>query len=166
MNRLDAEFDTFVLCSSPQLLRLAYRLTGDRQHAEDLLQASLLRVARQWHRARDNPVGYARRTLVNLATDRWRQRGRQPVEVGMVAAPERPHDDPESQHDNRQVLFAALRKLPPRQRAVLVLRFWEDLSVEQTAELLDCSSGNVKSTSHRALARIRAILQTEGATHG
>jgi DNA-directed RNA polymerase specialized sigma24 family protein len=74
MHRLDASFDTFVLDASPQLLRLAYRLTGDRQLAEDLLQSALLRVARNWSRARERPLAYAQRAVVNLATDGWRRR--------------------------------------------------------------------------------------------
>lgn len=163
MQRLDGSYDAFVTAASPQLLRLAYRLTGDRHLAEDLLQSALLKVARQWPRAREHPTAYAQRTIVNLATDGWRRKGSRPVEIGMSAASDRCDRD-EYPYDEREVLFAALRQLRPRQRAVLVLRFWEDRSIDETAALLETSTGNVKSTTHRGLQRLRTILAaTEGA---
>jgi RNA polymerase sigma-70 factor (sigma-E family) len=164
MQRLDATYDAFVIAASPQLLRLAYRLTGDRHLAEDLLQSSLLKVARQWPRAREHPTAYAQRTIVNLATDGWRRRRARPPEIGMAAVPDRQHPSEQTAYDEREVLFAALRQLKPRQRAVLVLRFWEDRSIDDTAELLNTSTGNIKSTTHRGLERLRTILAaTEGA---
>lgn len=155
-----ADFDDFVRQSSSQLLRLAFRLTGQREAAEDLLQLAYVRVAGRWGRARDSPFAYARQTLVNLATDRWRQRSRRPEEVHLegVHATAAPATD----LGERDELLCALRSLAPRQRAVLVLRYWEDLSVEQTAELLGCTPGTVKSTSSKGLARLRDVLQTEG----
>jgi RNA polymerase sigma-70 factor (sigma-E family) len=163
MRGLDGAFDAFVTDASPRLLRLAYRLTGDRGLAEDLLQNALWRVARRWSRAADDPYAYAHRTLVNLAVDGHRRRLRRPREVAVAAPPERGGRPETDAVDDRDALLAALRGLPPRQRAVVVLRFWEDLSVERTADLLGCSAGNVKSTTSRALAALRAVLDTEGA---
>jgi RNA polymerase sigma-70 factor (sigma-E family) len=156
-----ADFDAFVHQSTPQLLHFAFRLTGQREAAEDLLQLAYVRLAGQWSRARDSPGAYARRTLVNLSTDRWRQRSRRPVEVPLD--PLRvPDGTSGSGVEERDELMVALRALPPRQRAVLVLRYWEDLSVDETARLLGCSTGNVKSTASRGLVRLRDVLQTEG----
>jgi RNA polymerase sigma-70 factor (sigma-E family) len=163
LRRLGSDFDAFVLAASPQLLRTAYRLTGDHQAAEDLLQTTLVRTARHWGRAKDNPVAYARQALVNLTTDRWRHRARRPREVQMTDLDLRAGADWSRQVDERDALLAGLRLLPPRQRAVLVLRFWEDLSVHDTAALLGCSVGNVKSTTSRGLDHLRHILDTEGA---
>jgi RNA polymerase sigma-70 factor (sigma-E family) len=163
LRALDPGFDAFVSAASPRLLRLGYRLTGDRHAAEDLLQLALWQVAKHWPRARDNPVAYANRTLVNLATDGWRRRARRPEELGVGSPPEHGAPSGTDQIDDRHILIDALRRLPPRQRAVVVLRFWEDLSVDDTAALLGCSTGNVKSTSSRALERLRAVLEPEGA---
>ena len=159
MRRLDDGFDRFVAEASPALLRTAHRLTGDAHLAEDLLQSALWRVARQWNRASENPVGYARRTLLNLATDNWRSRARRVVEIPGVV-PDLVRTDSQGADDR---LLAALAALAPRQRAVVVLRYWEDLSVEETALLLGCSSGTVKSTASKALTHLRTHLQTQGA---
>ena len=163
MRRLDDEFDAFVLSSSRGLFRLAHRLTGDWYAAEDLVQTTLWRVARNWDRARDAPLPYARRILVNLTVDRVRSRTRRPSEVGGDRFLDRADPTPASQVEEREVLLAALRGLRPRQRAVLVLRYWEDLSVEQTAEALGCTTGTVKSTSSKGLANLRALLENQGA---
>lgn len=159
----DATFDEFVATSSPYLLRLAYRLTTDVHLAEDLLQGALWRVAKHWAQARENPGAYAQRTLVNLAADGRRDRRRRPVEVRIEALGDRADAGPSDQVENRDLLLAALRRLPPRQRAVIVLRYWEDMSVEETAAVLGCSNGNVKSTASRGLERLRDVLDTEGA---
>ena len=159
----DAAFDAFVAASSPSLLRLAYRLTADVHLAEDLLQGALWRVAKQWSRAREHPGAYARRTLVNLAADARRHRRRRPVEVGLDDLGDRADRAPVDQLEDRDVLLAALRDLPPRQRTVVVLRYWEDMSIDETAALLGCSTGNVKSTASRGLERLRGVLTAEGA---
>lgn len=148
-------FDAFVASSSNRLLRTAYLLCGDRGHAEDLVQTALLRTARQWRRARDAPETYARRVVVNLAKDRWRQLGRRPVEAPLVADVPEPTVDA---FDNRDLLLRATQRLAEGQRAVLVLRFFDDLSVEATAALLGCSTGTVKSQTARALDNLRAAL--------
>src|SRR5262245_20011373 len=119
-------FEMFVADASGRLMRTAYLLCGDRGHAEDLVQSTLMRTARRWPRARQRPEAYARRVLVNLAKDRWRALGRRVEEVAVPA-------DVSSQEEDRVLererLLAAIRELPPGQRAVLVLRFFDDLSV-------------------------------------
>lgn len=157
-----ADFDEFVVAASPRLLKLAYRLTGDRGHAEDLLQICLWRVARRWRTARENPVGYARRVLANLAADGWRRRRRYPLEVptaDILDVANSGEWTPQAAIDDREVLLRGMRLLPARTRTILVLRYWEDLSVEETAILLGCSVGTVKSTSSRGLERLRAVLE-------
>ncbi len=153
---LGPEFDLFVRDASPQLLRLALRLTGDGHLAEDLLQSALWRVARRWHRAQDNPVAYARTTLINLTTDHWRARAVRVREVPGAVPDEPSWDEEQGPADS---LLAAIRKLPPRQRAVVVLRYWEGLSVEATAVELGCTAGTVKSTASKALAHLRSTLE-------
>jgi RNA polymerase sigma-70 factor (sigma-E family) len=162
-------FEGFVAGASARLLRTAYLLTGDRGHAEDLVQTALLRTARRWSRARRQPEAYARRVLVNLAKDRWRTRRRRVDEVAV---------DPDVRGDvaatggegdavlEREHLLAAVRTLPAGQRAVLVLRFFDDLSVAETAAALDCSEGTVKSQTSRALDRLRGVLDEERIDHG
>jgi RNA polymerase sigma factor (sigma-70 family) len=114
-------------------------------------------MARKWRVASENPVAYARRTIVNLAKDDWRRQMRRPRLVSVDRLPETPAYDATT--GDREPLLAALRGLPARQRAVVVLRYWEDLSTAQTAALLGISEGTVKSTSNRALASLRSILE-------
>jgi RNA polymerase sigma-70 factor (sigma-E family) len=153
---LGPEFDDFVRDASPQLLRLAVRLTGDAHLAEDLVQSALWRVARRWSRARDNPVAYVRATLINLTTDHWRARAVRVREVPGVV-PDVPSHQEEHGYDD--ALLAAIHKLAPRQRAVVVLRYWEGLSIEDTATALGCTAGTVKSTASKALAQLRRHLE-------
>jgi RNA polymerase sigma-70 factor (sigma-E family) len=151
-------FEAFVADASGRLMRTAYLLSGDRGHAEDLVQSTLLRTARRWPRARRQPEAYARRVLVNLAKDRWRTLHRRVAEVAVEAGePLAPVPEDESVLE-REHLLAAIRELPAGQRAVLVLRFFDDLSVADTAAALDCSEGTVKSQTARALDRMRAAL--------
>lgn len=156
MDALGNDFDQFVRDSSPGLLRTAYLLTGDRGHAEDVVQMALLQVARKWRRIRGEPTPYARRAVVNLAKNRWRERFRRPRES--TAFVERGYAPPDADVVLQQVLLPAVLGLPVRQRAVLVLRYFEDLSVEQTAAALGCSTGTVKSQTHDALGKLRAVL--------
>jgi RNA polymerase sigma-70 factor (sigma-E family) len=157
--RVDPSFAVFVEQRSTALVRTAYLLTGDRGHAEDLVQTALLRTARHWARARDAPEAYVRRVLVNLSRDRVRSLFRRPresplpdeVDIWSV-------DAGYEQVTERRAVVRALAQLAPRQRQVIVLRFFEDLSVEQTAELLGFSAGTVKSYTSRALARLRELL--------
>jgi RNA polymerase sigma-70 factor (sigma-E family) len=152
-------FDEFVAASADRLVRTAYLLCGDRGHAEDLVQTALLRTARRWRTARRQPEAYARRVVVNLAKDRWRDLARRPAEA--------PLDGVEATIPvvdgllDRDELIRAAAQLPPGQRAVLVLRYFDDLSVEETAATLGCSTGTVKSQTSRALERLRAALAPE-----
>jgi RNA polymerase sigma-70 factor (sigma-E family) len=158
--RVDSSFDDFVEARSTALLRTAYLLTGDRGHAEDLLQSALLRLARHWTRARDAPDAYARRVLVNLSHDRVRTLFRRPREMPLPAEGDvlTGRDPGFDQVADRWVVMRALAGLPPRQRQVIVLRFFEDQSVEQAADLLGVTTGTIKSNTSRALTRLRELL--------
>jgi RNA polymerase sigma-70 factor (sigma-E family) len=153
-----AEFERFVRTSSDRLVRTAYLLCGDRGEAEDIAQTALLRTARRWRVARDDPGAYARRVVVNLAKDRWRALSRRPVETVLDVDPAIPVVDGLA---DRDALLRAVRQLPEGQRCVLVLRFFEDLSVADTAAALGCTTGTVKSQTARGLDRLRSALVQE-----
>lgn len=154
MTNRDQEFREFVAGSHVRLLRLAYLLVGDRGTAEDLLQDTFERLYVKWARVQE-PEAYARRALANGATNRWRTRSRKP-EVPLDDRYDSPGTEPE--HGDREVLMTALKSLPSGQRSVVVLRYFEDLSVEQVAAALGCSTGTVKSQTARALPRLRSLL--------
>lgn len=164
--RTRAEFERFVASHGERLLRTAYLITWDLAEAEDLVQECLLRVARRWPRVRtmSRPEAYARRILVNLALDGAKQRARFKSELEepqgpLLEAPLQAQSlDGLSEFANRSELVEALGTLPQRQRLVLVLRYFADLSEAQTAAALDCSLGNVKSTTSRGLARLREAM--------
>jgi RNA polymerase sigma-70 factor (sigma-E family) len=154
-------FEAFVAESSDRLVRTAYLLCGDRGHAEDLVQTALLRTARRWRAARQAPHAYARAVVINLAKDRWRALDRRPAEVALVPAVDLPAaSDATSDLLDRHDLIAAFGQLAEGQRTVLVLRFFEDLSVEDTAAAMKCTTGTVKSQTSRALAALRSLLDT------
>jgi RNA polymerase sigma-70 factor (sigma-E family) len=157
----DASFEEFVRGSSTALLRVAYLLTGDRGHAEDLLQTTLLRLAWRWSAAQEQPEAYARRVLVNLSRDRWRNLRRRVTETSVadLGVSAGVVGDPANRAVDHQTLMVALRRLPGRQREVVVLRFFADLSVADTAEALRCSQGAVKAYTSRALVRLREVLE-------
>ncbi|WP_395693588.1 RNA polymerase sigma factor [Nocardioides sp.] len=144
------------------MLRIAYVLAGNLHDAEDLVQVTLLQTARHWHKARTSPHGYARTVLVNASKDRWRHRGRRPAETRLDGDESLAHagapDGAIEQLLERDLVIRALRSLPPRQRAVVALRYLEDLSVEDTADALGCSTGTVKTQASRALQRLRSEL--------
>ncbi|MFI6390665.1 SigE family RNA polymerase sigma factor [Nonomuraea sp. NPDC050547] len=148
-----AGFREFVLARQQALMRTAYLLTGDAHLAEDLLQSVLVKVVGHWARlARDgNPEAYTRKALINQYIS-WRRRPR--PESPSASLPERGRRYDEAALD-RIVLRQALARLTPKQRAVIVLRFWEDLTEAQTAQVLGCSLGTVKSQTHHALSRLR-----------
>lgn len=155
------DFDAFVAGNVEQLLRTAYLITWDAGEAEDLVQECLLKVARRWPRVRrmDQPRAYARRILVNLALDGGRGRARRRQELDVVSAVgDAPARDLLAGLETRAELSDALAHLTPRQRAVLVLRYFNDLTEAQTAEVLGCSPGTVKSNASRGLARLREVL--------
>ena len=165
------EFDDFVRERSAALLRMAYALTGDHGHAEDLLQTAMLRTARRWSSARNAPEAYTRQVLVNLCRDRVRWLRRRPPESALAEATEPPGaadavDAVAEQVGQRRSLIQALNDLPTAQRHVVVLRFLEDLSVAETAELLGISEGTVKSYTSRALSSLRVILNDMAAADG
>ncbi len=141
------------------LMRAAIALAGNRPDGEDLLQAALERVLRRWHRVESSPESYLRRTLYNMAADGWRRRGAWRRKIPLLQA-ERgpaPGTDAVEAVDLRDALGRALGQLPPMQRTVLVLRYWEGLSQAETAALLGCAEGTVKSTTARGLQRLREL---------
>ncbi|MEU8296468.1 SigE family RNA polymerase sigma factor [Micromonospora sp. NPDC048909] len=140
-DRVRAGFAEFVRAETARLTRFAYLLTGDRHHAEDLVQVALARVAVRWERL-DDPAAYLRRVLVTQAASWWRWRRARPPERLDGLLPDRagPGDDA----DLRLALRAALARLTVRQRAVLVLRYYEDRTETETAALLGCRVGTVK----------------------
>jgi RNA polymerase sigma-70 factor (sigma-E family) len=150
----DEDFDAFMRGRWPAIVRLAYALTGDTGHAEDLAQAAFARAYASWGRVRraGDPDAYVRRIVINTHRSRLR-RHRVPEELrgDLADAPAGQQQGPEE----RQELLDALRALGPRQRAVVVLRYWLDLSEAETAAVLNCSVGTVKSQASRALATLR-----------
>lgn len=156
-DRARASFEEFTTARWAGLVRVAYLLTGHRQDAEDLLQSALERVALRWHTL-DEPEAYTRKVLYTQAISRWRRLGSRPVEALMADPPHTAATVVEEREvETRIMLEAALGTLTPKQRAVLVLRFYEDLSESQTAEVLGCSVGTVKSQTRHALSRLRAL---------
>jgi RNA polymerase sigma-70 factor (sigma-E family) len=154
------DFDDFVRGSATRLLRTAVLLTGDRGAGEDLVQETYERIYVHWPRIRTGlPEAYARKTLTNLVANRWRTRLRRPAEVTLAENHDEPTQDDSEAYAVRQELLRALQDLPPRQRATIVLRFYEDLTEAQTAEILGCSVGTVKSQTSRALDRLRLITE-------
>ena len=155
------DFDDFVATHVDDLLRTAYLIVWDEAEAEDLVQECLLKVARRWPRIRgmEQPRAYARRILVNLTVDGARGRARRRSELEPATGASPIAVDPLPAVDGRAELFQALCELPARQRAVLVLRYFNDLTEAQVAEVLGCSPGTVKSSASRGLARLREALQ-------
>ncbi|MCT9934991.1 SigE family RNA polymerase sigma factor [Planotetraspora sp. A-T 1434] len=160
----EAAFDEFLAARSTALLRTAILVCGASTiDAEDMVQSALEKVYRHWPRIRhDNPEAYARRVVVNGAISRSRRK-KVIQEITFAHPPDTPVESPDL--GLRDALLAELRKLPARMRAVLVLRYWEDLSEAETAALLGCSVGTVKSQAARGLARVRARMgNLEGAS--
>lgn len=150
----EAEFHEFVVARWPRLVRTAYLLTGDRHHAEDLAQATLARTFQSWSRVRaaESPDAYVHRIMVRCNASRFRKRR---VIEHLGDLPERGMSDATEQIDQRRALVAALQDLTKKQRCIVVLRFWSDLTEVETAQVLGCSVGTVKSQTHRALAKLR-----------
>lgn len=146
-------FEEFVAGASSRLLRTAYLLTRDAGHAEDLLQAALTKAWLAWRRVRGDPEPYVRRIIVNTYATWWRRRwrGEEPTDV----LPEQVGRSPQDAVDEGDRLWRALGTLPRRQQAVLVLRFYENMTEAQVAHVLGVSVGTVKSQTIKALARLR-----------
>ncbi|TDE29500.1 SigE family RNA polymerase sigma factor [Nonomuraea mesophila] len=161
MSDVEHDFGAFVAARGTSLLRVAYLACGDEAEAEDLLQTALERTYKNWHRVHhDSPEPYVRRVIINAAISRARRRAILTL-IPMHSPPERSARSADV--DLRHVLMEALRALPPRQRAVIVLRYWEDLSEVQTADVLGCSVGTVKSQASKAMAKLRTALGRDAA---
>ena len=155
-------FDAFVAAHAQGLLRTAYLMTGDEQDAEDLVQECLLRLAPRWGRVggMDHPLAYARRVLVNLAVRGSTGRARRQAELNSVVE-ELVSSAPDDPLADRNELWAALGQLTTRQRAVLVLRYFHDLSEAQVVEMLGVTTGTVSSTTARSLVQLRGLIGPE-----
>jgi RNA polymerase sigma-70 factor (sigma-E family) len=153
MGRNRVGFDEFVAARSTALLRTAYLLTHDHGLAEDLLQTALTKSWFAWDRISGEPEAYVRKVLVNTFSSWWRRKwnGEQATED----LPDRGTHDAADEVTTGHDLWTAMERLPRRQRAVVVLRYFEDLTEPQTAEALGCSVGTVKSQTSKALAKLR-----------
>jgi RNA polymerase sigma-70 factor (sigma-E family) len=154
MARLDSEaYTAFVLASQPRLRRMAYLMCGDWQLASDHVQEALIRVYRHWPRLRSEPEAhaYARKAVVSVVIDAKRKRSSTEVPVDSVA--DTRGDDATTRSANRDLLTRCLAQVPARQRACLVLRHYDDLSVGEVATVLGISEGTVKSQTARGLWR-------------
>lgn len=153
MRPSERDFEEFVAARSAALLRTAYLLTGNHHDAEDLVQTALLKAVPKWGRVREHEP-YVRRILVHESVSRWRRRRWR--ETSTESLPELPAGGTDV--DDRLVLRLALSKLAPRQRAVIVLRYFDDLTEAATAEMLGISLGTVKSHARDGLARLRVLV--------
>ncbi|MCU1625010.1 MAG: polymerase, sigma-24 subunit, subfamily [Frankiales bacterium] len=154
----DGEFTAYVAACSGSLERFAYLLTTDASQAQDLLQSTLMQLLAHWSDVRDRASldAYARKIMINKHRAWWRRRSSSEVITDRLIMPSVP--DATWQVDARQDLLSQLRKLPPRQRATVVLRYYEDMSEAEVAAVLGCSIGTVKSQTSRALGHLRAHL--------
>jgi RNA polymerase sigma-70 factor (sigma-E family) len=160
MARWDAppRFEDYVRSRYPELLRFAHVLTGDRELAGDLVQDALERTGVSWRRVRrqDDPEGYVRRIIVNRFINRSRSLRRERLVADVPEPPAHLDGEPRD-----ELLWRLVATLPRQQRAVLVLRFFLDLSEAQIADVLECSVGTVKSNGSRAMAKLRSALATD-----
>jgi RNA polymerase sigma-70 factor (sigma-E family) len=147
------DFDTFVMARTSALSRTAYLLTGDAHLAEDLVQTALFKAARVWQRLEGDPEPYVRRIMYTQNVSWWRSRKHHEVSLGQYDAPAAGPDV-----GTRLVLAQALRVLTPRQRTVVTLRYFEDLSVAQTADALGIRATTVKTLTQQALGRLRSSM--------
>ncbi|MEU6786221.1 SigE family RNA polymerase sigma factor [Nonomuraea angiospora] len=152
----EADFRKFVVDRSGALFRTAYLLTGDRHTAEDLVQSALVKTAAKWRSLRDPAAieGYVRRVMYHEQVSWWRRRSRV-AEVSTGRPPERIDAGHADVADLRLVMRAALARLTPRQRTMLVLRYFEDLSETEIARLLGVRVGSVRSQIYRSLERLK-----------
>jgi RNA polymerase sigma-70 factor (sigma-E family) len=163
----DESFHQFVTRSTASLTRLAYLLSGDQHLANDLVQTCLIRLYQAWPKVRDKDSAdsYARKVLLRCwLNERRRPWRRAESRDGVVPDQPGPETDPAGATHLKDVLRLALMRLPPRQRAAVVLRYWSQHSVTETAAILRCSEGNVKSQSARGLAALRTALDSQGIT--
>ncbi|MEY9904648.1 RNA polymerase sigma-70 factor (sigma-E family) [Catenulispora sp. MAP12-49] len=163
MAEAEEEFRDFAIAVQGHLRRSAYLLCGDWHLAEDIVQSAFVKIFRVWRRVRkmDNQLGYARQVVYRCFLDQYRKDKRQVPVVSIAGVAE--HALTESSFDGSSFdgfVLEALAELPPKARAVIVLRFWEDMSVEQTATVLGVTTGTVKSQTSRAVAQLRGRLAT------
>jgi len=156
-DRAIGELERFLTERADRLMRTAVLLSGSREAGQDLLQAALERLLRHWRTLDGDPEGYLRRTLYNLAADGFRRQGRLQRKLGLLRAGTPPAPDVIAEVDLRDALVRILLQLPPRQRAVLVLRYWEQLTEAETAAVLGWPEGTVKSAASRGLRRLREL---------
>jgi RNA polymerase sigma-70 factor (sigma-E family) len=163
----DREYAEFVRARGTALLRTAHLLTTNPAHAEDLLQTSLTKTYLAWPRLRDPAAAeaYTRRVLANASISWWRQK-RNRLEQPTEQLPDAGVEHPEARLAEREAMMDALRQLSPQQRAVLVLRYYEDQSEAEIAATLGLSTGSVKSHASRGLARLRILLQDDESSGG
>jgi RNA polymerase sigma-70 factor (sigma-E family) len=157
VHRAQGDFEEFALASLPALLRFGVVLTGDRHRADDLVQTALVKTMRRWeHIDHSHPVAYTRRVMVTTQLSWWRRNRRESAlpDGFDVAAP----GDRLATYDDQDELAGALALLPPRQRAVIVLRYYEGLSEAEIAEVLGCARGTVKSQAAKAMRTLRRAL--------
>jgi len=162
MRQADEEsFRRFAINHAASMRRSAFLFCGDWHLAEDLMQASLIKIYRSWSRVQrdESLVNYGRTVLLRTWLDEKRRPWRR-SEQTEAAVPERPQDTPDQTHRMwaRDLVHQGLLRLPPRQRAVLVFRYFDDLSVAETAEVMNCSQGTVKSQTARGLDALRASV--------
>ncbi|HZO69691.1 MAG: SigE family RNA polymerase sigma factor [Kribbellaceae bacterium] len=154
-------FDEFVRARLPQLLRFGHALTGSPHAGADLVQDALERTMLAWSRidSKDDPEGYVRRIMVNRNVSIWRRYRRERLvdEVPERQLPDRTRDDS---------LWEAIKLLPTKQRAIIVLRYYEDLSEAQIAATMGCSAGTVKSQASRAMAKLRELVKDDAMVGG
>lgn len=152
---LDPDFGAYVRERRPALIRFALALTANSSDAEDLVQTALTRTALRWKsvRNRDNPDAYVKQAIVRQHINHWRRWSSREFPTGTM--PERPSAPVDV--ETREVVWNALAGLPPRQRAVIVLRYYEDLSEAQIAQTLGCSQGTVKSQAAKAMRHLRGM---------
>jgi RNA polymerase sigma-70 factor (sigma-E family) len=157
-DRSTAELECFLAERADHLLRTAVLLTGSKEAGEDLLQTAVERLLPRWRRFDGDPEKYLRRTLFNLAADGYRRAGRWRQKERLLRAEQLTRTlDETGDVDLRDALVRLLMRLPARQRTVLVLRFWEQLTDAETAAVLGCAEGTVKSAGSRGLARLREL---------
>jgi RNA polymerase sigma-70 factor (sigma-E family) len=156
---VDARLDDYVRGQWPSLVRYATALCGNAGEGEELVQAALVRVALRWPlvRDKDNPDGYVRRAILNGYLTVWRRVRSRETSMSDLPEPSASYDGTAGVAD-QVTLRRALQALPPRQRAVLVLRYLEDRSEQQTADLLGCSVGTVKSQTSKGLVKLREAV--------
>ena len=158
-----ADLESFLAERGEPLLRTAVLLAGSKEAGEDLLQAALERLLKHWRSIHGSPEGYLRRTLYNLAADGWRRESAWRRQLRLLRhGTDTVVADPAVTVDLRDALVRLLMQLPPRQRAVIVARYWEELSEAETAQVLGCSAGTVKSQTWRAVRRLRELIEPGG----